>query len=97
MKVSVMAAGLAASGLMVGVAVTGCGDNKSSSPSSSTSSSSSTSASAAPSPSAPQTSSSAAAQPSDYSNLLIKASDIVVPGDTFTPDADAARSQPRRS
>ncbi len=82
MEVSVMAAGLAASGLVVGVAVTGCGDNKSSSPSSSTSSS--TSASAAPSSSAPPTSSSAAAQPSDYSNLLIKASDIVVPGDTFT-------------
>lgn len=28
--------------------------------------------------------SSGAAQPSDYSNLLIKPSDIVVPGDTFT-------------
>jgi len=76
-KVSIMAAGLAVSGLVAGVAVAGCGDNKSSSPSSSTSTS------AAP-PSAPPTSSGAAAQPSDYSNLLIKASDIVVPGDTFT-------------
>ena len=83
MKVSVMAAGLAATTLVVGVAVTGCGSNKSSSPSSSTTSSTSTSAassSATPTP----TSSGAAAQPSDYSNLLIKPSDIVVPGDTFT-------------
>lgn len=72
-KVSIMAAGLAVSGLVAGVAVAGCGDNKSSSPSSSTSTSA-----------APPTSSGAAAQPSDYSNLLIKASDIVVPGDTFT-------------
>jgi hypothetical protein len=83
MKVSVMAAGLAASTLVVGVAVTGCGSNNSSSPSSSTTSSTSTSAassSATPTP----TSSGGAAQPSDYSNLLIKPSDIVVPGDTFT-------------
>jgi hypothetical protein len=80
-KVSVMAAGLAATALVVGTA-TGCGGNKSSGPSSSTSSSTSTSA--APTSSASPTSSSAAAQPSDYSNLLIKAIDIVVPGDTFT-------------
>jgi hypothetical protein len=68
---------------VVGVAVTGCGSNNSSSPSSSTTSSTSTSAassSATPTP----TSSGGAAQPSDYSNLLIKPSDIVVPGDTFT-------------
>jgi hypothetical protein len=81
MKVSAMAAGLAAT-LVVGVAVTGCGSNKSSSPSSTTSSSTSTS-SASPSSTAP-TSSSGAAQPSDYTNLLIKATDIVVPGDTLT-------------
>jgi hypothetical protein len=80
-KVSVAAAGLAATTLVVGAAVTGCGSDKSPSPSSSTKSSTSTS-SAAPS-SAPPTSSSAAAQPSDYSNLLIKATDIVVPGDSF--------------
>jgi hypothetical protein len=82
-KVSVMAAGLAATTLVVGVAVTGCGSNKSSSASSSTTSSASTSAassSATPTP----TSSGGAAQPSDYSNLLIKPGDIVVPGDTFT-------------
>jgi hypothetical protein len=82
MRVSTMAAGLAATTLVVGVAVTGCGSNKSSSPSSSTSSSTST-PSASPSSAAP-TSSSGAAQPSDYSNLLIKATDISVPGDTFT-------------
>jgi hypothetical protein len=81
MQVSAMAAGLAATTLVVGVAVTGCGSNKSSSPSSTTSSSTSTS-SASPSSTAP-TSSSGAAQPSDYTNLLIKATDIVVPGDSF--------------
>jgi hypothetical protein len=82
-RVSVLAAGLAATTLVVGVAVTGCGSNKSSSPSSSTTSSTSTSA-ASSSAAPPPTSSGAAAQPSDYSNLLIKPSDIVVPGDTFT-------------
>ncbi|MDT7793403.1 MAG: hypothetical protein QOD59_2839, partial [Mycobacterium sp.] len=40
--------------------------------------------SAASSSSAAPTSSSGAAQPSDYSNLLIKATDIVVPNDTFS-------------
>jgi hypothetical protein len=84
MQVSAMAAGLAATTLVVGVAATGCGGNKSSSPSSSTSSATSTSTSSAAPSSAP-TSSSGAAQPSDYSNLLIKATDIVVPGDTFNP------------
>jgi hypothetical protein len=81
MKVSVIAAGLAASTLVVGAAVAGCGSDESSSPS--PSASSSTSASAASS-SAASTPSSAAAQPSDYSNLLIKPTDIVVPGDTFS-------------
>ena len=75
MKISVMAAGLAATTMVVGVAVGGCSSNKSS-----TASSSSASASASSSTSA--TSSSAAAQPTDYSALLIKASDI--PGDAFT-------------
>ena len=83
MKVSAMAAALAASTLVVGAAVTGCGSNKSSSPSS-TSSSSSTSTSAAPPSSAAPTSSSAGAQPGDYSGLLIKPADIVVANDTFT-------------
>jgi hypothetical protein len=80
-KLSVMAAGLAASTLVVGAAVAGCGSDESSSPS--PSESSSASASAAPS-SAESTSSSAAARPSDYSNLLIQPTDIVVPGDTFS-------------
>jgi hypothetical protein len=81
-KASTVATGLGASVLVIGVAATGCGSTKSSSPSSTTSSSASTS-SAPPSSAAP-TSSSGAAQPSDYSNLLIKPTDIVVPGDTFT-------------
>ncbi|MGX9792369.1 hypothetical protein [Mycobacterium sp. MMS18-G62] len=80
MKVSVAAAGLAAGTLVLGAAVTGCGSDESSSPSSSKSSSSSASAASSAEP----TSSSAAAQPSDYSNLLIKPADIVVPGDTFS-------------
>jgi hypothetical protein len=81
MKVSMVAAGLAASALVVGAAATGCGGNKSSGPSSSTSS---TTSAPATSTSAAATSSSPTAQPSDYSNMLIKPTDIVVPGDTFT-------------
>jgi hypothetical protein len=81
MKVSVRAGGLAAGGLVVLVAVTGCGSKNSSSPSSSTSSAASTSAASS---SATPTSSTGAAQPSDYSGLLIKPSDVIVPGDTFT-------------
>ncbi|WAJ47084.1 hypothetical protein OK015_11895 [Mycobacterium sp. Aquia_216] len=83
-KVSVAAAGLVATTLVVGVAVTGCGGDKSSGPSSSSKSSTSTSSATSSSSAAP-TSSSGAAQPSDYSNLLIKAADIVVPGDSFNP------------
>jgi hypothetical protein len=82
MNASIKAAGLGVSMLLVGVAITGCGSNKSSSQPSTTSSPTSTS-SASPSSAAP-TSSSGAAQPSDYGNLLIKPTDIVVPGDTFT-------------
>lgn len=80
-KVSAMAAGLAAGALVAGVA--GCGNDKPSSPPRQTPSATSTT-SAAPSSAASPTSSTGAAQPSDYSNLLIKATDIVVPGDTFT-------------
>ncbi len=80
--VSKMAAGLAATTLVAGVAATACGNDKAPSPSSTTSSArssaSSTTSAAAPASSGP------AAQPSDYSNLLIKPGDIVVPGDTFT-------------
>jgi hypothetical protein len=71
MKPSMIAVGIAAAALVIGVA--GCG-NKSSSTSSTSS--------AASSSSTPATSSSAAAQAADYSNLLIKPSDI--PGDQFT-------------
>ena len=87
-KVSAMTAGLAASTLLVGAAATGCGSNKSSSPSSTTSSATSASTSATSSSAAPTPCASgpgaACGQPSDYSNLLIKPTDIVVPGDTFT-------------
>ena len=75
MKISVMAAGLAATTMVVGVAIGGCSSNKSSTASSSSSSSSASSSTSA-------TSSSAAAQPTDYSALLIQTSDI--PGDAFT-------------
>ena len=79
-QISAMAAGWTVATLAVSVAVTGCGSDKPSTPSSSAKSSSSSSA--APTSTAP-TSSSGAAQPTDYSNLLIKPTDIVVPNDTF--------------
>jgi hypothetical protein len=86
LKLSTLAPALVASTLVVGVSVTGCGSDKSSTPSSTTSSTApSTSSSSASSSSAAPSSSSAAAQPTDYSNLLIKSTDIVVPGETFTP------------
>jgi hypothetical protein len=80
MKVSAMAVGFSAGALVVVAAVAGCGSDKSPNPSSSTS----PSALSASSPSAAPTSRSAAAQPGDYSGLLIKPTDIVVPGDAFT-------------
>lgn len=72
--------GLAATAILVGVAMTGCGSNKSSTASSSSSSPASASASS----SKQATATSAAAEPSDYGTLLIKATDIDVPNDTFT-------------
>ena len=78
MKIATIAlAGLAATSMVVGVSVVGCAGNKSSTTSSSGSATSAGSNSATPS------SSSAAA--ADYTALLIKASDITLPGDTFTP------------
>ena len=79
-QISVMAAGWTVATLAVSVAVTGCGSDKPSTPSSSAKSSSSSSA--APTSTTPA-SSSGTAQPTDYSNLLIKPTDIVVPNDTF--------------
>jgi hypothetical protein len=77
MKIPMIAVvGLAATTMLVGVSVAGCGSNKSSTTSSSGSSTSSASKSA--------TSSSSSAQTADYTGLLIKASDITLPGDTFT-------------
>jgi hypothetical protein len=77
MKIPILAlAGLAASSMVVGVSVVGCGSNKSSTTSSSGSATSSANNSAA--------SSASSAPTSDYTALLIKASDITLPGDTFT-------------
>lgn len=78
-QISVIATGWTIAGLAVSVAIAGCGSDKSTTPSSSAKSSSSSSASSAAAP----TSTSGTAQPSDYSNLLIKPTDIVVPGDSF--------------
>ena len=58
----------------------GCSNNSSSTASSSSSASSSKQATAT----SATASASASAEPSDYSTLLIKATDIVVPNDTFT-------------
>lgn len=69
---------LVAATLIIGAAVTACGDDNSPTPSSSATSSATGAATSSPSASP-----SAAAQPSDYTNLLIKPTDIVVPGDTF--------------
>jgi hypothetical protein len=77
MKIALIAfAGLTASTMVVGVSVVGCASNKSSTTSSSGSATSSGSTSA------PSTASSAPT--ADYTGLLIKASDITLPGDTFT-------------
>jgi hypothetical protein len=62
--------------MVVGVSVVGCAGNKSSTTSSSGSAASSGSISAA--------SSASSAPPADYTALLIKGSDITLPGDTFT-------------
>jgi len=70
--------GLAASSLLLGGAMAGCSSNSSSTASSSSSASSSKQATAT------SGTASASAEPSDYSTLLIKATDIVVPNDTFT-------------
>ena len=77
MKIPMIAlAGLAATSMVLGVSVVGCAGNKSSTTSSSGSASSAGSNSA--------TSSSSSAAAADYTALLIKASDITLPGDTFT-------------
>ena len=76
MKIPVIAlACLAASSMVVGVSLVGCASNKSSTTSSSGSATASGSSSA--------TSSSSSAATADYTALLIKASDITLPGDTF--------------
>lgn len=79
MKVSLIVLGVAVSSLVVSVA--GCGNDKSSTSSSSSSASSS---SASSSSSSTGTSTSPSAQPADYTNLLMKASDIPAGNDAFT-------------
>jgi hypothetical protein len=79
MKTPVIAvAGVAAATVLMGISVTGC-SSKSDKTATTSSSLSATSTSVATSQS-----SSAQAAPTDYTNLLIAASDIVFPGDTFT-------------
>jgi hypothetical protein len=80
-------AGLAATTMVVGVSVVGCGSNKSSTTSSSGSATSSASSAA---------SSSSSAAAADYTALLIKDSDITLPGDTFTaqPPTQNPNGQP---
>jgi hypothetical protein len=68
-------AGLAATSMVVGMSVVGCAGNKSSTTSSSGSATSAGSSAA---------SSSSSAATADYTALLIKPSDITLPGDTFT-------------
>jgi hypothetical protein len=81
-------AGLAATTMIVGVSIVGCGSNKSSTTSSSGSAVSSASNSAA--------SSASSAPTADYTALLIKASDVTLPGDTFTaqPPTQNPNGQP---
>ncbi|MDT7762959.1 MAG: hypothetical protein QOC63_2379 [Mycobacterium sp.] len=89
MKIPMIAVvGLTATTMVVGVSVAGCGSNKSSTTSSSGSSTSSASKSV--------TSSSSSAQTADYTALLIKSSDITLPGDTFTdpPPIQTPNGQP---
>ena len=77
MKIPMIAlASLAATSMVVGVSVVGCASNKSSTTSSSGSATSAGSSTVA--------SSSSSAAPADYTALLIRASDITLPGDTFT-------------
>lgn len=81
-------AGLAATSMVVSVSVAGCDGNKSSTTSSSGSAASAGSSSAA--------SSSSSAPAADYTALLVKASDITLPGDTFTaqPSIQNPNGQP---
>jgi hypothetical protein len=68
--------GVVVTSLVVAVSVVGCATNKSSTTSSS--------ASATSSAAKATTSSASSAQSADYTGLLIKDTDIILPGDTFT-------------
>jgi hypothetical protein len=89
MKIPMIAfAALAATSMVAGLSVVGCASNKSSTTSSSGSATASGSSSA--------TSSASSAPLADYTGLLIKASDITLPGDTFTaqPPIQSPNGQP---
>jgi hypothetical protein len=96
MKIAIITlAGLATTTMVVGVSVVGCGGNKSSTTSSSgaPTSSSGKPTSSASTGAAPTSSSAPSA---DYTGLLINASDITLPGDTFTaqPPTQNPNGQP---
>jgi hypothetical protein len=79
MKIPVIAvAGVAAAAVVIGTSAVGCGKNTSTSTTSSSSTTSATTTKASSSPTA---------QAGDYTGLLIKGTDINVPGDTFTAQA----------
>lgn len=89
MKTSIIAVGgVVVTSLVVGGSVVGCGSNKSSTTSSSGSATSPAGAGAASSPGRAPT--------ADYTGLLIKATDIVLPGDTFAaqPPTQNPNGQP---
>ncbi|MBV8349308.1 MAG: hypothetical protein JOZ49_17825 [Mycolicibacterium sp.] len=80
--------GVVVTSLVIGGSVVGCGSNKSSTTSSSGSATSPANAGATPSPGRAPT--------ADYTGLLIKDTDIVLPGDTFTaqPPTQNPNGQP---
>jgi hypothetical protein len=84
MKTPVIAVlGVAAATVVMGVTVAGCGSKSDKTTTTSSSSGSSSSTSAA----STSQSTSAHAAPADYTNLLIQASDVSIPNDTFTAAA----------
>ena len=81
--------GIAATVAVIALTGAACSKNSSSTSSSTSSSSSSSSSSATTSSSKAETTSAAAAA-TDYTTLLIKPEDIVIPGDTFTGEPPQA-------
>ena len=91
MRISPMLVAAVAATTALTVSVAGCGGNKTSSPTSTTKSGSATSATTSPSGSAPTSS----VQPTDYTGLLIQATDINAPvAFTGSPPANNPNGQP---